>query len=221
MDTVVAFNQVFSLSLSRQSNSRRIVVYSRRVIGSFSSRHSLPEREREIQSIIHSFIRRGDSNALVRSRFPPLPFETHTHTRLSTRGLLLCKTMFPFNQFVAAQYRYSKFGRYSTHALSLFLLISILTAFPFQLPRIVRTATVAQHTDVDFFLPEPRTRRHQSARRRLRQRTSTARSRPAVHRRSRQAGRSSVRHQPSSTLPHRSIRHPLSSPSSCAYRMAA
>ena len=108
-----------SLSLlAAFEHSRRIVVvvvYSRRVIGSFSSRRSLPERE--IQSIIHSFIRRGDSNALVRSRFPPLPFEPH----LSTRGLLLCQTMFPFNQFVAAQYRYSKFGRYSAHALSLSL----------------------------------------------------------------------------------------------------
>lgn len=71
------------------------------------------------------------SNALLHltnslfSSLPFIEFGRQSLSRLCTRGLLLCETMFPFNQFVAAQYRYSKFGRCSVFfPLSIFASVS-------------------------------------------------------------------------------------------------
>ena len=99
-----------------------------------------------------------------------------SRSRRRTRGLLPDKTMFPFNQFVAAQYRYSKFGRYSLYfrffSIGSFLLLLLLY--------------------------RSRTWRNQSVGWRVRQWTTTARSCSTVDRRPSEARRSPMRYQSSS-----------------------
>ena len=90
---------------------------------------------------IHTYTHSTSSNALLEIvlflvffsssscfclSFSSLHWLLKTVSRLCKRDLLLCETMFPFNQLVAAQYRYSKFGR-----CSVFFPLSILASLCF------------------------------------------------------------------------------------------
>jgi hypothetical protein len=106
---LVTFNQVslsFSLSLFSQKTRDESLA--------FSSFDTVCVCTFEIYSIYHTY-----KVVTLYCNLSSLHWLFKTISRLYTRGLLLCKTMFPFNQFVAAQYRYSKFGRYFVFFLSI------------------------------------------------------------------------------------------------------